>query len=336
MRISTSISSKLIVVITLCSVLIFTAIIGYFYHSSRCTLERELEQNACNLALAAVNKVETELTAIGKVAEGVARSLETGSYTEESRRTLLKKTLEGNQTVYGIGAAFEPDNAVVGAKPVVPYFYRKNGRLIFTAEDNFQFLTLDWYRIPKERKRMEWIEPYLDEGSDAMLMSSCSLPFFQGVGDKRRFSGVVVADVSLGWLTELVSSMKPLNSGYSFLISRKGVILAHPRKEMIMSETIFSIAASRNNPLLHDIGEKMVRGESGFTPYTDTNGAKSWMYFAPVTATGWTLAVVFPEAELFAEVRFLTLTVIGMGAVGLLLLVGGVALIARSITKPLY
>jgi sigma-B regulation protein RsbU (phosphoserine phosphatase) len=130
--------------------------------------------------------------------------------------------------------------------------------------------------------------------------------------------------------------MKPLKSGYSFLISRKGVILAHPRKEMIMSETIFSIAASHNNPLLHDIGEKMVRGESGFTPYTDTNGTKSWMYYAPVTATGWTLAVVFPEAELFAEVRSLTLTVIGMGAVGLLLLAGGVALIARSITKPLH
>ena len=330
-----SVASKLILVITVCSTIIFAAVIGYFYQSSRRALERELEKNARNLVLASVSRIETELTAIGKVAEGVARSLETGSYRNEALNTLLQGTLAGNNEIYGIGVAFEPDAATVGAQPIVPYFYRKNGQLIFTPEDDFQFLTLDWYQIPRELGRKEWSEPYIDEGSGAMLMSSCSLPFFEGSGDKRRFRGIVVADISLERLTETVASIKVLKTGYSFLISRNGTMLTHPAKEMIMNETIFSIAESRNSPTLREIGRMMVRGESGFTPYTDTSGVKSWMYYAPVASTGWTLAVVFPEVELFAEVRSLTTTVALMGFVGILLLAAAVALIARSITAPL-
>jgi sigma-B regulation protein RsbU (phosphoserine phosphatase) len=331
-----SIAYKLILVITACSAVIFTVTIGYFYHSSRVTLERELENNARNLVLASVNRVETDLTAIGKVAEGMSRSLETGTYSEKALNTLLKGTLEANKGIYGIGAAFEPNADVVGAKPVVPYFYRKNDQLIFTSEVDFQFLTLDWYHKPKVLEKRVWTEPYFDAGSGSMLMTSCSVPFFTGSDDKKKFGGIVVADVSLDWLTDMVASIKVLKTGYSFLLSKNGTMLTHPDKKKIMNETIFTIAESQHNQTLRDIGRKMTRGESGFTPYTDTRGIKSWMYYAPVSSTGWTLAVVFPEAELFAEVRSLTMTVALMGFAGILLLAATVALVARSITTPLH
>lgn len=331
-----SIASRLVLIISVSSTIIFSATIGYFYYSSRIALEKELENNARNLVLASVNRLETAFSSIGKVAEGVAHSLETGTYTENSRKTLLRQTLENNKEIYGIGAAFEPDTPETGKKPVVPYYYRKNGKLFLTTENDFQFLALDWYKMPKDAGKKIWTEPYFDESSGAMLMTSCSLPFFEGTGEKRRFLGVVVADVSLDWLTETVSSIKVLRTGYSFLLSRNGTILAHPDKAMVMKETIFSIAAMSNNPALLDIGKKMVRGESGFIPYTGTGGTRNWMYYAPVSSTGWTLAVVFPAAELFAEVRSLT-TVVGiMGFAGILLLAGAVALIARSITAPLH
>lgn len=331
-----SIAAKLVLIISVSSTIIFSATIGYFYYSSRVALEKELENNARNLVLASVNKLETELSSIGKVAEGVAHSLETGTYTETSRKTLLRQTLEGNKEIYGIGAAFEPEALQTGKKPVVPYYYRKNGELILTTENDFQFLARDWYKMPKDAGKKIWTEPYFDEASGEMLMTSCSLPFFEETGKNRRFLGVVVADVSLDWLTEIVSSIKVLKTGYSFLLSRNGTLLTHPDKAMIMKETIFSIAAMRNNPALLDIGKKMLRGESGFIPYAGSGGIKNWMYYAPVSSTGWTLAVVFPAQELFAEVRSLTTVVGCMGFTGILLLAGAVALIARSITAPLH
>ncbi|MDD2736855.1 MAG: SpoIIE family protein phosphatase [Desulfuromonadaceae bacterium] len=300
------------------------------------SLERELEKNARNLVLASVNRVETELSSIGKVAEGVVNALETGRYTEETLKTLLKGTLEGNKEIYGVGAAFEPDASAARRRPFVPYFYRKDGQPTFASEDDFQFLTLDWYQIPRELGIKTWSEPYFDEGSGGILMTSCSVPFFTGSADIKKVGGIVVADVSLDWLTEIVASIKVLKTGYSFLLSKNGTMLTHPSKEMIMNETIFSIAETRNNPALREIGRKMVQGGSGFTPYTDTRGIKSWMYYAPVPSTCWTLAVVFPEKELFAGVRSLTITVACMGFAGVLLLAAAVVLIARSITAPLH
>lgn len=331
-----SIAYKLILVITVCSAIIFAVTIGYFYRSSRSALEQELEKNSRNLVAASVNKVETVLASTGKVVDGVVQSLETGSYDEKSLQRLLLGTLGENKEIYGLGVAFEPDRSALHSRPVVPYFYRKDGELIFTNEEDFQYLTLDWYQIPREGGERVWSEPYFDEGSGKMLMTSCSAPFFAGSGAAKRVGGVVVADVSLDWLTELVASIKVLKSGYSFLLSRNGTILTHPDKELIMNETIFSLAESQKNPTLREIGRKVVHGESGFIPYTGSRNIRSWMYYAPVTSTGWTLAVVFPEEELFAGVRGLTITVACMGLAGILLLCACVALIARSITTPLH
>jgi sigma-B regulation protein RsbU (phosphoserine phosphatase) len=330
-----NIAYKLILVITTCSVTIFSITIAYFYHNSRSTLERELEANAHNLVLGSVNRVETELTAIGKITEGAARSLETGTYSEKTLNALLKGTLEGNKEIYGFGAAFDPKSSKTGSKPYLPYYCRKNDQISYIPGSSFQFLTQDWYQTPRKSGKKEWSEPYFDPEIQ-ILMTSCSVPFFDGTGDGRRFRGIVVADVSLAWLKQITSSIKVLNSGYSYLLSRNGTVLTHPNKDMVMKETIFSIAESRKIPALHEIGRKMLRGESGFTPYIGARGVKSWLYYAPVSSTGWTLAVVFPEAEMYADVRALTIKVACMGFAGIVLLAVAVALIARSITTPLH
>jgi sigma-B regulation protein RsbU (phosphoserine phosphatase) len=146
----------------------------------------------------------------------------------------------------------------------------------------------------------------------------------------------VTADISLDDLTEYISSVKILRTGYAALVSRNGMILAHPMKDAIMNETFFSIAEARNDPSLRELGRKMVRGESGFVRYTNMVGVKSWMYYTPIPSTGWTLAVVFPQAELLENVRRLTMTMAAMGIVGILLLTLAVISIARTIIKPLH
>jgi sigma-B regulation protein RsbU (phosphoserine phosphatase) len=79
----------------------------------------------------------------------------------------------------------------------------------------------------------------------------------------------------------------------------------------------------------------MIRGESGFVHYQSLVGFKSWMYYAPIPSTGWTLAVVFPEAELLENVRKLSMTMAAMGFSGILLLTLAVIGIAKAIIRPL-
>ena len=65
-----SIAVKLILVITVCSALIFTVTIGYFYYSSREVLEKELERNARNLALASVTGWKRSFPRTGRLRKG--------------------------------------------------------------------------------------------------------------------------------------------------------------------------------------------------------------------------------------------------------------------------
>lgn len=334
-----SIVVRLVLVIALSSAVIFAVTLGYNYYRSRVILQDELESNARNLALSLVNKVETQLTAVTKVTEGLARSLETGSYTDQQQHALLRKTVESNPEIYGSFIAFEPYASNAKQSLYAPYYYREKGKIAFSRLDesyiDYPYPYWDWYQIPRELGKLEWSEPYFNEGAGNILISTCSLPFYKESNGARQLQGIVGSDVSLDALTELISSVKILKTGYAALLTRNGVILAHPMKDAIMNETFFSIAEARQDSYLRELGRKMIRGESGFVHYQSLVGFTSWMYYAPIPSTGWTLAVVFPEAELLENVRKLSMTMAAMGFGGILLLTLAVIGIARAIIRPL-
>ncbi len=334
-----SIVIKLVLVITLCSTLIFAATLGYNYYRSRVILEKELENNARNLAMSLVYHVETELVSVAKVTESLANSLEAGQYSEKELLALIKTTVEKNPEIYGSTVAFEPYAFSKAIRLYSPYFYREKGKVSFSRlEDSYQhipYLYWDWYQIPRELGKLEWSEPYFDEGAGNILMSTCSVPFYGEKNGVRMIKGIVTADVSLDSLMQMVSSVRILKTGYAALLSRNGMLLAHPLKDAVMNETFFSIAEARNDPSLRELGKKMVRGESDFILYSSLMGFRSWMYYAPISSTGWTLAVVFPEKELLENVRCLSVTMAAMGFAGLLLLIATVVYVASTIIKPL-
>jgi len=335
-----SIVTRLALVITLFSVVIFAVTLGYNYYQSRVFLQTELESNARNLVMSLVNRIEIQLTAVAKVTQGVAHSLETGNYTGQQLHSLLRTTVENNPEIYGSGIAFEPYAFSATQRLYAPYYYREKGEIVFShLEKTYQhepYLYWDWYQIPRELGKLEWSEPYFDEGGGNILMSTCSIPFYHRKGETKQLKGIVEADISLDSLTALIASVKILKTGYAALLSRNGMILAHPvLKDAIMNETFFSIAEARNDPSLRELGKKMIRGESGFVHYTSLAGTRSWMYSAPIPSTGWTLAVVFPEAEFLENVRKLSMTMAAMGFIGILLLTLAVIYIARAIIKPL-
>ncbi len=339
MRASKSIVIKLILVIMLSCTVIFSITLSYNYYRSSVILEKELENNARNLALSLVNRVEAELLSVSKVADGMSRTLEICRYDKQNIHSLIKTTVDENPSIYGSTIAFEPYAFNKTRRFYAPYYFRDKGTVQFKPlEESYnylQYIYWDWYQIPRELGRSEWSEPYFDEGGGNILMTTYSVPFYEVHNGKKRLKGVVSADIDLESLTKLISSVKILKSGYASLYSRTGMVLAHPLKEAIMNETIYNIAEERKDPLLREFGKKMLTGESGFVHFKSLTGIKSWIYYAPIRSTGWTLTVVFPETELLENVRKLSLTMAGIGITGIIFLTLTVAFIASSITKPL-
>jgi sigma-B regulation protein RsbU (phosphoserine phosphatase) len=330
------ISVRLSTIFSFFSMLIFGMTLGYNYYQTRHMITVEMEMKAQNIVTAAAGRVETAIVSVAALTESMARSLETFPYTEAELLDFIKTSVLFHPDVFGSAVAFEPypDSRFQG--PYAPYFYRTpNGTGYVDLAQSYDYPSQDWFQIPRELEETEWSEPYYDEGGGNILMATCSVPFYETQNGERRFAGIVTADISLKRLTDIVSSIQVLKTGFGFLLSRNGTVLAHPQQELIMNESLFSIAEARGSSELRNIARGMVAGKSGFIPYETISGVQSYMCYAPLRSVDWTLGVIFPEDELFADIRTLTMTMAGLGLSAILLLMAVVVLVAKSITTPI-
>ena len=340
-----TIAARLILVVTLSTSLIFASMLWFNHLRSRALIEQEVASSAQHLALASATRVEAVLGNAARVVENMAQQLENppalkqngGRINDAALRQMLRQTLENNPEIFGTAIAFEHAGDSKSAGHYAPYFYRQGAEIkTLQLESAYDYRMQDWYQIPRELARAGWSEPYFDEGAGNALMATYSVPFYAGRGESRRLMGIVTADISLDWLAQMIGAIKVLDTGYAFLLSRNGAIVTHPVTDHIMNESIFSLAEAVDDMALRELGRRMLRGESGFVPYRGFADAPARLYFGPIPAAGWSLAIVFPENELFAGIRDLTLTVAAIGLLGIFLIALVVVLIARSITQPLH
>jgi sigma-B regulation protein RsbU (phosphoserine phosphatase) len=315
-------------------------VLGYSYLSARTMLEQETEARAKQLAQATTNRIQTVEVAVEKVVEGLALRAEDSITDPERANQLLREAVENNEELYGAALAFAPRTSSDGVVYRAPYAYRSADGVTTKelAQEDYRYDVWDWFVLPKELARPVWSEPYFDEGGGNIQMATYSVPLY-AYDDPGSFWGVVTGDLSLEWLTDLLLSLPVGEAGYAFLISQNGTFISHPTRDLIMNESIFSVAEARKDTTLRRLGQRMIRGESGFVRIAGLEGmdrgAQAWLAFEPIPSTGWSLGVVFSEEEILGQVFALSSIQIMLGFLGMCALLGVVLVISRGITRPL-
>lgn len=329
---------KLISLILVTSVIFFLIVGNHNSQKIHSIFKKNLRKSAENLSYATLNKIESIIKAVEKIPQQMAISMEGSSYNKEELLGHIRKTVKNNPEIYGATIAFEPYMFDPSVLYFAPYFYKHGDsiKLTYIGNESYKYFSWDWYKVPKEKNKPVWSEPYFDEGAGNIIMSTYSVPFYQVIKGKRKFRGIVTADISLAWLQEMVSSIKIAKTGYAFLISKKGTLITHPRQDLVMNHTIFSLADDFKQPELHKLGKSMVNGDTNFISKKHLfTGEDAWLFHAPLPSNGWSLGVIFPQDELLAGVNKLQLELKVFAACGLALLLLAIWFIARSITRPL-
>jgi phosphoserine phosphatase RsbU/P len=320
--------------------LIFVVAFGYNYFYSRSLVLKNVRDNATYLTQSLVGRIEARLLSVEQMPRYLALHLDNGHVNQHNLLAMIRDMVVGNRDIFGSTVAFEPYAMDSELHYYAPYFYRdEGGGVVFSqlGGDDYRYFLWDWYSIPQYLDRPVWSEPYFDEGGGNILMSTYSHPFYDLSSGRPEFRGVVTADISLEGLMAAISSVSVYESGYAVLISRNGKFLAHPDTEKIMRDSIFSLSEEAELPELRRIGKQMTGGAEGFSGFSDPDSGMSFLlYFAPVPATGWSVGVVIPENELYADISSLNHTVLLIGAGGFTLLFLVVVTISRSITRPLH
>jgi sigma-B regulation protein RsbU (phosphoserine phosphatase) len=317
---------------------ILGTIIGYSYVTARRLLEEELLEKASHLAHATAGRINPLQSAVEKIAEGLGTQLEKSLGSTDDMYELLETAVARNDEIFGAAIALRYDGE--GDRPSSPYVCRSRepgGELLRMdlVEQGYSYEVWEWYALPREMGRPVWTEPYFDEGGGNILMVTYSVPFYAD-GDTNAFLGVVTSDVDLEWLTDMIAGLPMGRAGYAFLVSGNGTMICHPNTELIMNETIFSLADAVHDPGMRAAGRRMIRGETGVTPYVSFIGRKkSWLAYAPVPAAGWSIGLIFPKDEFRAKLLSLSRAETTVGLLGFAMLLALSLVIAHSITAPL-
>ncbi len=331
-----SLATQLIFLILTSVAIIFLSASIYSYHASEEGIIRRASENARHLTYETVFRIEAILRGVEKIPLNLAATLEHLPWQEQNLVPLLRTAVSNNKELFGLGIGFEPYGHNPKSLYFCPYVFRSDDQLQvkMLGGESYRYFYLDWYQIPRELGRPLWSEPYFGAGN--VIEATYSVPFYREGGGRRQISGVISADISLMWLKDIVSAVKIYESGYAFLISQDGRFVTYPDQRLIMRESIFGLAEARNDPKMREVGRNMIHGGEGFMPIPESlTGKRSWLYYAPLPSTGWSLGVVFPETELFADAQRLLRRSAAVAVLGLGILAVVIIVISRRITRPL-
>ena len=322
--------------VVLFAAIIFLAALGFMFVQARDAVRQE----AINRASQILNNTALRVTGILNRAEVASNMIEWLVMRHPDRPDSMfvysEAVLKENPDFFNCSIAFEP------------YFFEKYGRY-FSAyskrngdsirtmqggSDSYQYFYMDWYLMPKLLDKMCWTEPYMDldvaTNTKEMLTSYCN-PI---VDKEGKFLGVVNIGLSLSWLSNTISAVKPYPNSYSIMVGHGGTYFVHPDTTKLLNETLFTETLEREDTAKTALGHAMQRGEEGMKQL-NVDGVDSYVFYKPLGQTGWSMAIVCPESDIFGGFDRLRRTVMTIVTIGLLLMLFFFIRIITSELRPL-
>lgn len=322
--------------VVLFAAIIFIVALGFLFYQSRETVRQEAISRATQILDKTSLNVESILNRVEVASNMTAWLVQRHPNQADSMFVYSRGMLQNNPDFYNCSIAFEP------------YFFKDKGRYfsaytkhvgdslrtIQGGSDNYQYFFMDWYLLPSLLDKPCWTEPYFDldvaTNTSEMVTSYC-----QAIKDNEgRMIGAINTSLSISWLSQTISAIKPYPNSYSIMIGRGGTYFVHPDSTKITRQTIFTQAMEQPDTALVALGHAMQRGEEGMK-HMNFNGADSYVFYKPLGQTGCSMAIVCPENDIFGGFDRLRRAVMAIVIVGLLLMLYMFIRIITSELQPL-
>lgn len=295
--------------------------LSYFYFSSKAAILEEAtdraEQTLDNTVLRVENILDEVVTAEKNMKWLVLRHLD----SPDQMFTYSKEILKNNPNALGCSIAFEPYFFSKTEKWFSAYSYNEGDTILTEQEgtERYDYYEQEWYKKPKQLGKAYWIDPFREIDTGGIEVPDIITSYCSPMYDKQnKFIGVFSIDISLEWLSKQISAMKPYPNSYSVMIDTSGRFIVHPDSSRIFYETIFDDNVIDLDTRMK-LGRAMIAGDSGYKTYKK-NGETVYTFYKPLGNTGWSVAIVCPESDVFDGYNQISSQVFIATGVGLILL----------------
>lgn len=307
-----------------------TTLIQFFF------AQRALDEEASSRAETQLDATRNKIMDMIDQAESAVRNSEwiaqwTLTCLDSSER-VCSRIVETNPVIYGSTIALVPGYS--RERPLFsPYVYRSPADTLTTvslATLEYDYPNQEWFVKPLELNQGYWSEPYVDTGGGEMLMTTYSIPIVDYTGKK---AAVLTGDISLDWLSDLVSNINIYPNANTLMLSRTGRFMVSRNKEMLKGLSIEEVMAGiRDQEDFKKVEKGMNSGESGHQRVTFRD-IVGHVYYAPVERTGWSMCIIIPDDDIYGANRRTKNMVQIMQLLGLILLIAIVRSLIRSQNK---
>ena len=245
------------------------------------TVKREMDATYMNIR----NKLANVEVTIDNMAWVVNRDLESSDWMFETPEMLAQY----NSFILGFGISFAPYYYPQKGRWFEPYAVRRANGTIETMQlgsAQHDYFKADFYNLAKNTGKGNWCEPYMDNEGAKAEVTTYSVPVYSS---DNKFVAVVHADISLGWLNELMNDEKIYQSTQRYLVTSK-----------------YTWLAGQDTPVMREV-LKVLKADDDYTAYftmEDQNGNKLHVFYTPVGGkTDWVLINVLEDNDIFGRLR---------------------------------
>lgn len=299
-----SLSAKLSFLIVLVTALLFLGLTVFLSRVSRESIRAEAEKDAVQILDNTELRVNDILDDVAGAADMLAWFVQRDIKNPDRMPVYAMETVRQIRVITSCSISFEP------------YFYKNKGEYYSIlgwrrpdgtisweqeGEDDYRYFDMEWYTLPKEVRKTCWTKPYEDDLDSTdidkkKMLVSYSKPIYK---PDSTYAGSVSLDLSLRQLSEKLYDVKPYPHAYAILLDCDGIYMVHPDTTKLLYQSIFTSSHAEVEPRILELGESMCRHEEG-TMEVMLDGERNYIFYCPVEKTGWSLAIVCPEKDIFS------------------------------------
>lgn len=317
-----SLSTKLSLWTVLFAGLIFIAAMGVFFNESRMAVQRIAIRNAMLILDNTIQHVDNILTKVKVATDNTDWLITRHLDAPDSMFVYSRRILENNPDLNGCSISFEPFYFKEKGQYFSAYSLNTGDGIETTQEgnDHYQYFSMDWYQLPKLLDRPCWTEPFVDFNPENITSPEMIISYCKPIKDhQNNFIGAISVDLSIEWLSQTISAVKPYPNSYTIMIGKGGTFFVHPDTTKLFYQTIFTQTLLEPDTAITNLGHAMQAGEEGYRKL-DLYGEECYVLYKPLGDTGWSVGLVCPTRDIFSGYYHLANTIAGIVIVGLMLM----------------
>ena len=336
------ISTKIVIAIVSCSVLI-SAIIGVTsIVKSTSIIKQEATERLLNIASSRGNEYTVETTKVENTVKELSglvlgtidiSKVKDPSYmnTYESQLSSLMKSLGGSNTgLVGLYMNFDPKFTQGSKAYDIAYDYdeqKKEGEVSnnsYSLEDYKDTNEdLKWYYSPIKAKQGVWSKPYIDSASNNINLISYTMPVYSN----NELVGVAGMDISFETLKTLILNTKIYDTGSAFLMDKDYSLLVDGSKKS--TDKLDTLENGKYKFITDEL-----KGKRSLVLETNFEGHKQMMGYFTLN-NGQIMGVKVLSSEVFKNLNNLTSILLLIIALGIVFSIVIALVIGRKISKPI-